>query len=291
MKRAVLTMDLEDWYHLDYFRPEDCDKNHSLLDGLDVYRDLLNTHRISSTFFVIGELVHHYGSILRELAMEGHDIGCHGWGHIRPLTMSVTAFKGDLERSKGEIEEAIGDPLFGYRAPCFSLDRERLDIVQGVGFSYDSSRIDFADHPLYGTLDMRGFEKVSKHTFRRDSFFEFEVSTFKVGRKSIPVSGGGYLRIFPWFLMRWLIRRYLSSNTLYVLYIHPFELSIRSIPPLPTGTGAVTKLRFRTGRSGVVAKLSKLIGLLRDSGFEFSTFRDIRQNCLNTQSNQMNTRV
>src|SRR3989442_648447 len=40
-RTAVLSMDVEDWYHLDYFHRPSCDASCSLLDGLDVYLELL----------------------------------------------------------------------------------------------------------------------------------------------------------------------------------------------------------------------------------------------------------
>jgi hypothetical protein len=186
--------------------------------------------------------------------------------------MSSSAFAEDLKRSRTALEDVIGCKVPGYRAPCFSLDRERLDIIQEHGYAYDSSRILFDDHPLYGTLDLSGFEKLSPNIFRRSQFIEFQVSTLKLLGKHMPVSGGGYLRIFPWMLMQWWVRRYLATNELYVLYVHPFELSRRRMPPLPRGTRLSTRFRAEYGRSSVSAKLESLIGILKANGFEFTTF-------------------
>ena len=84
----------------------------------------------------------------KELVKAGHDVGSHGWSHTRPMTLSIDEFRNDLHRSLEVMKEINGDRDFGYRAPCFSLDRERLDIVKQSGFAYDSSRIDFAITPL-----------------------------------------------------------------------------------------------------------------------------------------------
>jgi polysaccharide deacetylase family protein (PEP-CTERM system associated) len=282
VKAAVLSIDVEDWYHLDYFDRSRCDRSYSLLDGLEVFREVLSLQGIPATFFVLGELAQALRTPLGELVAEGHDIGSHGWDHIRPLTLQMDAFRQDLTRSKAELEHILGNPVLGYRAPCFSLDRARLDLIEQCGFAYDSSRIQFRAHRLYGSWDTTGFSRVSGNIFRRGAFFEFEVSTLAVGRKSFPVSGGGYLRIFPWLLMRWLIRRYLTTNELYVLYIHPFELSRRADPPVPSGTKKLSELRFKTGRSSVVKKLSQLISLLRKNGFHFTTFAQLRQGLMAT---------
>ena len=50
MKKAVLTLDVEDWYHLDYFDRTKCNVNYSLLDGLDVYVEILNSLSLPSSF-------------------------------------------------------------------------------------------------------------------------------------------------------------------------------------------------------------------------------------------------
>ena len=249
MKVAVLSMDIENWYHVDYFRESLCDKSRSLLDGLDVYLQILEKHDIRSSFFVLGELAASMRGTLTELSRKGHDLGVHGWDHLRPMQMTIEQFAEDLRKSKDVLEEVIGVPAAGYRAPCFSLDRQRLDLVEAAGFDYDSSRILFRSHPLYGTLDLQGFQEACPNIFRRNDFFEFQVSTMTLLKQNIPVSGGGYLRIFPWLLMRRLIHAYLRSGELYVLYIHPYELSPQPSPKLPANLPMRSRVRFKMGRA------------------------------------------
>ena len=198
MKKAVLTLDVEDWYHLDYFDRHECDTNNSLLDGLDVYVDLLESLSLPSSFFVLGEIAESKIDFFKGLVKSGHDVGSHGWNHIRPMTLGIDEFRADLHRSRDVMKEINGERGFGYRAPCFSLDRERLDIVRDSGFAYDSSRIDFGSHPLYGSIDMHGYDNLSEAVYRSGEFMEFEATTLSVLGKNIPISGGGYLRLFPW---------------------------------------------------------------------------------------------
>lgn len=275
MKKVVLSMDVEDWYHLDYFDASACDTSQSMLDGLDNYLKILEEEKIDSTFFVLGGIAERLKDRLTEIAGGGHEIASHGWSHQRPLTLTPEAFMEELKRSKSVLEEISGREVSGFRAPCFSMDRERLDLVEQAGYRYDSSRIDFADHPLYGTLDMTGFERECDSVFRRGGFHEFEVSTLPLLGKRVPVSGGGYLRIFPWMLMGKLVKRYLGSAEFYVLYIHPYELSTRAEPDLPEGVPALRRFRFRYGRETVPGKMLRLIKLLRENDFHFTTFSEI----------------
>ena len=157
MKYAVFSLDIEDWYHLDYFSGKECDRSYSMLDGLDVYREILESYDIPSSYFVLGEIADSLKTNLKELSEQGNDIASHGWGHVRPLTMEVVPFESEIKASKEKLENIIGKQVMGYRAPCFSLDRERLDIVNKVGYKIDSSRIKFTNHPLYGDLNLDGF--------------------------------------------------------------------------------------------------------------------------------------
>jgi hypothetical protein len=270
-------MDVEDWYHLDYFSGLAPDRSSSMLDGLDVYLSLLERHSIRTTFFVLSELAEHLGGTLRAMAAAGHEIASHGVAHKRPLRMTVDEFADDLRQSKATLENVVQRGVEGFRAPCFSMDRTRLEEVRKAGYSYDSSRIDFTGHPLYGSLDVADFDAVSPgHSVQR-GFHEFEVSTLPVLGKRLPVSGGGYLRIAPWAIMRPLIQRYVDRNPLYVLYIHPFELSQRPQPAAAAMLSTPQRLRFGLGRAGVARKLDKLVRLLKNDGFSFLTFRDVCQ--------------
>jgi polysaccharide deacetylase family protein (PEP-CTERM system associated) len=274
---AVLSMDVEDWYHLDYFSGLATDRSSSMLDGLDVYLSLLERYSIRTTFFVVSELAETLGGTLRAMAAAGHEIASHGVAHKRPLKMTVGEFADDLRQSKATLEHVVQQRVEGFRAPCFSMDRPRLEEVRNAGYTYDSSRIDFTGHPLYGSVDVADFDAVSAGHAVQRGFHEFEVSTLPVLGKRLPISGGGYLRIAPWAIMRPLIQRYVDRNPLYVLYIHPFELSSRPLPAAAAKLSFPQRLRFGLGRAGVARKLEKLIRLLKHGGFSFVTFRDLCQ--------------
>ncbi len=279
-KYAVLSMDIEDWYHLDYLSGNAGDRTHSMLDGLNAFQQLIEMHQIRSSFFVLGELVHTLKSTLRQISDRGHDLGIHGWNHLRPLTMDIQDFETGIRSCKHCLEDVLGRQVPGYRAPCFSLDRERLDIVQEAGFLYDSSRIQFGEHPLYGELNMDGFRELLPGVYRKGEFLEFEISTLRLAGKHIPVSGGGYLRIFPWIVVKKLIKHYIVSQQFYVLYIHPFELSSLSDPAMLRETSLASRFRFSIGRKKVFQKLNALIPMLRKHDFEFTTFSALREKLL-----------
>jgi peptidoglycan/xylan/chitin deacetylase (PgdA/CDA1 family) len=279
-KIAVLSMDIEDWYHIDYIDSSRCDKEFSMLDGLDVYRELMARHEVPSSFFCVGSIAQSIAPVLREISAAGNDVGSHTQSHRRPLKIPGGEFERELETSRKILEDITGAPVEGFRAPCFSLDGERLESVIRAGFTYDSSKIAFRENRRYGRMELKGFREVRPWIFRRDGFFEFQMSTLDFLGRNLPVSGGGYLRIFPWKVMRPLIKRYLDEQSLYLLYIHPYELSRRTAPCLPGGHGPLKSLRFTTGLGGVETKLGSLIELLKERGYEFTTFSALRRRLL-----------
>ncbi len=149
--------------------------------------------------------------------------------------------------------------------------------MQKAAFSYDASGINFSERAHYEAINMDGYELVMPNIFRYNDFFEFQVTTNPVYGKNIPISGGGYLRLLPWYISQRLIRPYLNQGELYILYIHPFELSSKPNPPFPSTTKWYNRLRFGMGRSTVSEKLSRLIDLLKESGYRFATFSSLRK--------------
>ena len=282
-KIAILTMDIEDWYHLDYFRDISCDTSFSMLDGVDHFKDILDAWGIKATFFVLGEIAEQIKTTLRNLSDQGHEIASHGWSHKKPLTMTAKEFQLAALQSLNEISGAIGEDVLGYRAACFSMDRTRLNILPEVGYLYDSSLIDFSAHSLYGKIDMTGFYESQAGIYIKEKFIEFEVSTTKVLGQKLPVSGGGYLRILPWNITKKLLQKFIASQKIYVFYIHPFELSTQSIKfsQIPAGS-LINKVRFSAGQKSVANKLNTLIGFLKKNGFDFTTFRELYSSQLNS---------
>ena len=284
MKNVVLSMDLEDWYHLDYFDNNLGSKNFSMLDGVEIYCDLLKQHNIKSNFFVVGEIAKKIGPTLQKISKIGHEIGSHGWDHTRPNMLSKKQFVDQIINSKKILEDIIGVSVDGYRAPCFSMDREKLNMVIDAGYMFDSSRIDFNYHPLYSSIDMSNFKMLEKNIFRIKDFFEFQVTTYNIFGKTIPISGGGYLRILPWYFSRKMIDNYLKTEDFFVLYIHPFELSKNPNPPFPKDIKSITKFRFSYGRKTVFKKLNSLIKLLKIHNYSFVTFSSLRDKILERYS-------
>ncbi|WP_267401703.1 MULTISPECIES: polysaccharide deacetylase family protein [unclassified Chryseobacterium] len=277
-KYAVLSMDVEDWYHLDYFNKDECNQNQSTMDGLDIYLDILDQYDIKTTFFIVGELVEKLKDKIEIIKRKGHEICLHSYAHKRPLQLSLEDFKKDTILGVESFKNFTNTDVKGYRAPCFSLDRDRLDILRELGFEFDSSKIKFDAHDLYGRINISDFQDTDTNIYKKANFYEFEASTVEFLNKNLPVSGGGYLRIFPWFLTKGLLKRFFKTNKHYFFYIHPFEFSENYNIEVPENTNFKTKIRFNMGRKSVENKMHKLIKLLKQNNYEFVTFNQIIKN-------------
>lgn len=274
-------MDIEDWYHLDYFQNYKTDKTISMLDGLENYIEILNRHNVKTTFFVLDELK----KIAKEQILYadkcGHEIACHGLHHTKPLLMDPSLFEKEIKKAKYNLSNLIGKEIVGYRAPCYSIDDERYKIIQDIGFRYSSSRINIHGHPLYGKIDLSGFEQPMDGIYRKDNFYEFSLSTSKFLHKNVAISGGGWIRIFPWnVFMKPLIKDYLDNSEVYTLYIHPFELSNRNMPKV-SGSPLFTNIRARRGLGKVEERMEQIIDMLEHNNFEIKTFSEVIENIKN----------
>jgi hypothetical protein len=271
-KYAIITMDVEDWYHT-YFPGMDVDKSHSLLDGLDVALEIMDQKGIKGSFFVVGEIADMLAEKIKVMDTNGHDIACHNWTHLRPVTMSLEDFREQLLKAKEKLESILGHSVVGYRAPSFGIDDKRYEIVQEY-FSYDSSKLKPQKSTKYGDLHLEGFKEIYPCIFRKDGFTEFEVSTQKIGDMNM-LLGGGYIRMLPWFFMKSMTARYLKTGQPYVMYIHPIDLSPKPMAKVE-GISFDQFLRTHVGRRDMVRRFKAVIKMLEDAGYEFVTFEQLR---------------
>jgi polysaccharide deacetylase family protein (PEP-CTERM system associated) len=71
---------------------------------------------------------------------------------------------------------------------------------------------------------------------------EVPITTLRLGQRNLPAGGGGYFRLLPYALSRWMIERVNRTDAQSALfYFHPWEIDPGQ--PRPEGLGA--KARFR----------------------------------------------
>ena len=277
MKHAWLTVDLEEWYHLDYLKGYPCrESGVRVLPQIFDFLDMLDAEGVKVTFFCVAEIAAENAGILREILRRGHALGCHGLDHELLTNKGLEQFVDETKRAREMIEAAAGAPVTGYRASCFTMERDKLDALRELGFTYDSSKIRFAQHPLYRNLDLTGFERADDLVYVDGDFSEYEIPTLEIMGYSIPISGGGYLRLFPFWMLKILLSLYAKKHENFTIYAHPFELTGMKLP-LPRALGRVTRFRCLVGRRRNLKKLRRVIRWLKKRGARFTTLEADRR--------------
>ncbi len=266
--RHAFSVDVEDWYHGIPVNREMKEAAAPRLErGLHVLLDLLAERGARATFFILGPLVHKHAPVLRRIAAEGHELGCHGWSHDLVYTMTPERFAEDTRRARDAIADLTGRPVTAFRAPYFSITRDSLwalDVLAELGFSYDSS--------IFPVRNWRyGIEDFSRDPVLVQTpsgpLWEFPISVVERYGQTIPVSGGAYFRLYPYSLTRANFKAHERLGRSVIFYLHPWELD----PDHPQVSFA-WKPRF-THYANLQSTRPKLVRLLRE--FAFGSIGDV----------------
>ncbi|HNR51205.1 MAG TPA: DUF3473 domain-containing protein [Deltaproteobacteria bacterium] len=274
MKHA-LTIDVEEYFQIHAFScviPTGSWDSYPSAVAINTERilDLLDEQGVSATFFCLGWIAERNRELIRSIHKRGHEVACHGHMHQVISNQDPAAFREDVARAKDILEDCIGRSVIGYRAPTYSITSRTLwalDILEDLGFRYDSSIFPIY-HDNYGIPDAPRIP----HRLRHSSMVEFPISTFRIGSVNLPVSGGGYFRLLPYFVTRSALRSIQRLGQPFVFYIHPWELN----PETPRITEAPALSRFRT-YIGINRSFSRFRRLLQD--FDFTTVHEVLKDC------------
>ena len=222
------TIDRKDWHQL----PSRVERNtHRLLD-------ILAEAEVQATFFALGGVVRRHPSIARRILADGHELASHGMDHLRADRSSPSAFRADIRDSKRILEDAGGVTVNGYRAPTFSIGPKSAwahAILAEEGYRYSSS-VYPVKHDLYGSPD------APRSAFSPcPGLVEIPMTTVRLLGRDVPASGGGYFRLFPYPLSRWLLTKAGRGGDPAVFYLHPWEID----PQQPRQRQAPLRSRFR----------------------------------------------
>ena len=275
-KYACFSIDVERFIDTECVRNTNQPVEETMLDGLDRYMEILDKHNIKATMFVLSDFADEIREQLKKHLENGHRIALHGKEHIAPRLHTNDTFKSQTEYAKEKLEKLFDTRIDGYRAPHFSIDREKLNILSELGFRYDSSRMDFPAARYTTYVDMTGFDNPVGEIYKKDNFFEFGVSTEKVFGKNYPVSGGGYIRVSNWLFTSALLKRHIKKNDYYMFYLHPFELSRKKKPKLKR-LKFYDRMYLSLGNITYKYKIEYIIKQLKKFGYTFTTFEKITE--------------
>ena len=196
---------------------------------------------IKSTFFILAWIAEKLPHLVREIHSRGHEVASHGCNHQLSNQLSHDALKSELNDSRKILEDIIGAPVKGFRAPSFSISNYVMGQIEESGYLYDSSLNSFKMHNRYGQIDLSANNKKGIALKVSDTFFELPLSNLKLMDKVIPWGGGAYFRIIPYRLFRRGVQSILKKDGAYVFYMHPWEVD----PEQPKVNQASFSLKFR----------------------------------------------
>jgi peptidoglycan/xylan/chitin deacetylase (PgdA/CDA1 family) len=256
---CALTVDVEEWYHnclvpsyvQPHLRPELPVELDRLLPEL---LGLLAEAGCRATFFVLGEVAERLPRRVREIARAGHEIGSHGFLHLRACERPAAEFERDIRRSKALLEDLLGEPVRGFRAPEWSLRRLKsplLPLVAAAGFDYDSSLVP------YSFSGRRGNPVFASRLRWEDAGLELlELPVFTFGGVARIPAGSWTGRLFEPSRLVAAAERHLRRGGLPVAVAHPWEISGR---PTPGPLGGLARFIHETGRAGYLPKFRHIL--------------------------------
>lgn len=275
-KYAVFTIDVERFADTECISSSGIRVTDDLMDGLDEYINMLNRHGIKATLFTVGDLAPKIADRLRGHIANGHRLALHSYSHVPPMSVSVEQFRENIQLAKKQMKDLLGVNVIGFRAPCFSIDKARLNVLQELGFQYDSSNLDFPAARHTVKLDLDDFQSLRHGIFRKQDFYEFSLCKEKIFGHTFPISGGGYVRLTNWSFIKNMIQRNIRRNDYYVFYLHPFELTKKKIPFFKE-LKSYDKYYIMHGISTYKRRIEQIIRMLKKSGYEFVTFEELVQ--------------
>ncbi len=243
--RNAMTIDVEDYFQVSAFAPhiarDSWDSQPCRIErNIERILALLAAHDTHATFFTLGWIAERYPQLVRAIVDQGHELASHGYGHQRASDLSREQFHDDITRAKGLLEDIGGVAVRGYRAPSFSIGSRNLwalETLREAGHVYSSSIYPIA-HDHYGMPEAPRF---AFHPLD-DAMLEFPPSTVHLFGRNLPAAGGGYFRLMPYALSRWLMRRVNQTDGQpCMFYFHPWEID----PEQPRQSGIGYKTRFR----------------------------------------------
>ena len=256
----ALTIDVEDYFQVSALAPyiprDQWDSRECRVErNVDRILQMLDERQTRATFFTLGWIAERYPHLVRRIVHGGHEVASHGYGHERASDLNAADFSADVGRAKKMLEDISGHEVKGYRAPSFSIGAGNLwafDCLEREGYRYSSSIYPIR-HDHYGMPDAPRFA----HRVR-SGLLELPVTTARFFNRNWPASGGGYFRLLPYPLSRWLLQKVNElDRQAAIFYFHPWEIDAGQ-PRIP-GISAKTRFRHYVNLQHTEGRLRRLL--------------------------------
>lgn len=233
---TIFSVDVEDWFHiLDIPSAPALPQWAAMPSRVEAnfYRllDMFSQADAQVTCFFLGWIGERFPHLVKAAVNRGHEIASHGYAHRLVYEMTRQQFYEDASHSRKLLEDISGTRVLGYRSAGFSLTERTpwfFDALAEAGYYYDSSV--FPARRGHG--GMGGAQRTPHIVGNQAKLLEFPMTVVDLGRVPMCFFGGGYLRLFPYWLVRSMARKALRQGCQVVFYVHPREIDPRH-PHLP----------------------------------------------------------
>jgi polysaccharide deacetylase family protein (PEP-CTERM system associated) len=264
----ILTFDIEEWFHIldnGSTKTESEWKNYParIYENTDRILSILKERNQSASFFVLGWIAKHYPDVVKKIVEAGYEIGSHTQMHQLIYEQSPKEFKNDVEYSIKTLEDISGKKVRLFRAPGFSITERNkwaFEILNEVGINIDCSI--FPSSRAHGGFPSYKKAKPSILMYNGIKIKELPINTVKLLGKDIIFSGGGYFRLFPYFL----VKKWTQNSDYLMSYLHPRDFDYKQ--PVIKELSFMRKLKSYVGLKEAEDKLRKWI-----KDFEFIDIR------------------
>jgi polysaccharide deacetylase family protein (PEP-CTERM system associated) len=258
----AMSVDVEDYFQVSAFSTivdrRDWDSHECRVErNVDRLLALFEARNVHATFFTLGWVAERYPETVRRIVAGGHELASHGLEHVQVFRQQPDAFRADIRRTKELLEDISGTAVNGYRAASFSIDERTpwaFDVLAEEGHLYSSS-IYPVRHDLYGIPDAPRFPY---RPSEQAAITELPITTARVMGRNVPSGGGGYFRLMPYAVSRWLLRRVNHEDGKpCIFYCHPWEFdpSQPRFPRIPLKT----RIRHYLNLDRTEARLDRLL--------------------------------
>ena len=240
----ALTIDVEDYFQVSAFAPHIAAASGTrCLAGSSATSTAScrcsPTRHAHATFFTLGWIAERYPELVRRIVQRRPRAG---EPRFRPPSRDGSAreeFLADIRLAKAVLEDISGSAVHGYRAPSFSIG----PTIRGR--SSASARQVTATVRASIRSATTTTACPTRRAFRTrvpGGLLELPVTTVRLMSRNWPAGGGGYFRLLPYVVSRWLMRRINAvDGQPAIFYFHPWELD----PDQPRVSGPGLKTRFR----------------------------------------------
>lgn len=265
----VLTFDIEDWFHiLDNKKtktPKQWNNFPSRINfGTEKIFEILNSTNSKATFFVVGWIAKKHPNIVKKIIDSGFEIGSHSNLHQLVYDQNRKVFYNDIDYSIKLLQDISGQKIKYFRAPGFSItDKSKwaFEILHNLGIEVDCSV--FPASRAHGGMPKYGNANPSIISINGIELKELPINSIEILNKPIIFSGGGYFRLFPYFL----IKMFTQKSNYVMSYFHPRDFDFDQ--PIAPG---LSLARLFKSYVGIKNCDKKLINWLND--FEFIDVKD-----------------